>query len=240
MVDLRLLMGRLFRSTNCITFLSSAAFLGMLFLVPLYFQDARGLSALQSGLSTLPEALGVMAGAQISSRILYPLLGPRRQITGGLMGLSVCLLLFTQISLTTNLWTIRVLMLGVGLTMAQVMVPNQAAAFAIITPLSMGRATTFFSTMRQVGSAVGVAILSTVLVAATSTHGGDSSAQPDIHAYHFAFFTAAVFAMVAIGFSLSIHDVDAAETVVRRGRLVGKSKRRSLPEANNAAVRQSA
>jgi hypothetical protein len=39
----------------------------------------------------------------------------------------------------------------------------------MITPLSTGRATTFFSTMCQVGSAVGVAILSTVLVAATST-----------------------------------------------------------------------
>jgi EmrB/QacA subfamily drug resistance transporter len=228
MVDLRLLTGRLFRSANCITFLSSAAFLGMLFLVPLYFQDARGLSALQSGLSTLPEALGVMAGAQISSRILYPLLGPRRHITAGLVGLSVCLLIFTQISVTTNLWPIRVLMFGVGLTMAQVMVPNQAAAFAMITPSSMGRATTFFSTMRQVGSAVGVAILSSVLVAATSTHGGDSSAQPDIHAYHFAFFTAAVFAMAAIGFSLSIHDVDAAETIVRRGRLFGTSQHRSL------------
>jgi EmrB/QacA subfamily drug resistance transporter len=228
MVDLRLLMDRLFRSTNCITFLSSAAFLGMLFLVPLYFQDARGLSALQSGLSTLPEALGVMAGAQISSRILYPLLGPRRHISIGLMGLTVCLLIFTQISVTTNLWTIRLLMFGVGLTMAQVMVPNQAAAFAMITPLSMGRATTFFSTMRQVGSAVGVAILATVLVAATSNHGGDSSAQPDIHAYHFAFFTAAVFAIMAVGFSLSIHDVDAAETIVRRGRWVGKRQHRSL------------
>ena len=84
MVDLRLLSGRLFRSTNCVMFLAAAAFLGMLYLIPLYFQDARGLSALQSGLSTFPEAFGVMIGAQFASRLIYPRIGPRRHITGGL------------------------------------------------------------------------------------------------------------------------------------------------------------
>ena len=82
MVDLHLLSGRLFRSTNCVMFLAAAAFLGLLYLIPLYFQDARGLSALQSGLSTFPEAFGVMIGAQFASRFIYPRIGPRRHITG--------------------------------------------------------------------------------------------------------------------------------------------------------------
>ena len=43
MVDLHLLRERLFRSTNCVMFLAAAAFLGLLYLIPLYFQDARGL-----------------------------------------------------------------------------------------------------------------------------------------------------------------------------------------------------
>ena len=88
MVDLHLLRERLFRSTNCVMFLAAAAFLGMLYLIPLYFQDARGLSALQSGLSTFPEAIGVMIGAQFASRLIYPRIGPRRHITGGLLGLA--------------------------------------------------------------------------------------------------------------------------------------------------------
>ncbi len=71
-----------------IMFLAAAAFLGMLYLIPLYFQDARGLSALQSGLSTFPEAFGVMIGAQFASRLIYPRIGPRRHITGGLLGLA--------------------------------------------------------------------------------------------------------------------------------------------------------
>jgi len=216
MVDLRLLSGRLFRSTNVVMFLAAAAFLGMLYLIPLYFQDARGLSALQSGLSTFPEAFGVMIGAQFASRLIYPRIGPRRHITGGLLGLVVCLLALTQITVTTNLWFIRALMFLLGWMMAQVMVPNQAASFAMITPESMGRASTFFNTMRQVGSATGVAVLSTVLIGVGSTQASGGSTAPDMTAYHLAFFTAALFALVAAGFSLTIHDSDAAETIVRR------------------------
>ena len=107
MVDLHLLKERLFRSTNVVMFLAAAAFLGTLYLIPLYFQDARGLTALQSGLSTFPEAFGVMIGAQFASRLIYPRIGPRRHVTGGLVGLVLCLLILTQITVSTNLWLIR-------------------------------------------------------------------------------------------------------------------------------------
>ena len=216
MVDLHLLRERLFRSTNAVMFLAAAAFLGTLYLIPLYFQDARGLTALQSGLSTFPEAFGVMIGAQFASRLIYPRIGPRRHVTGGLVGLVLCLLILTQITVSTNLWLIRALMFALGFMMAQIMVPNQAASFARITPESMGRASTFFNTMRQVGSATGVAILSTVLIGVGSTQASGGSSSPDMTAYHLAFFTAALFALVAAGFSLTIHDGDAAETIVRR------------------------
>ena len=217
MVDLHLLRERLFRATNCVMFLAAAAFLGLLYLIPLYFQDARGLSALQSGLSTFPEAFGVMIGAQFASRFIYPRIGPRRHITGGLLGLALCMLVLTQITVTTNLWFIRGLMFVLGWMMAQVMVPNQAAAFAMITPDSMGRASTFFNTMRQVGSATGVAVLSTVLISVGATHGNPNT-SPDITGYRFAFLAAAIFALAAAAFSFTIHDSDAAATIVRRVR----------------------
>jgi Major Facilitator Superfamily len=229
MVDLHLLRERLFRSTNCVMFLAAAAFLGMLYLIPLYFQDARGLSALQSGLSTFPEAIGVMIGAQFASRIIYPRVGPRRHITAGLLGLAACMLVLTQITVTTNLWFIRGLMFVVGWMMAQVMVPNQAAAFAMITPESMGRASTFFNTMRQVGSATGVAVLSTVLIGAGAAHGAGGTSSPDISGYRFAFLTAAIFALAAAAFSLTIHDSDAAETIVRRVRRPAPVPRAEIP-----------
>jgi predicted MFS family arabinose efflux permease len=234
MVDLRLLNGRLFRSTNGVMFLASAAFLGTLYLIPLYFQDARGLSALQSGLSTFPEAFGVMAGAQLASRLIYPRLGPRRHVTLGLIGLTCTMLLLTQISLTTNLWLIRGIMFTLGLMMGQVFVPTQAASFAKISPANTGRASTFFNTMRQVGSAVGVAILSTVLISVGSTHAAGGGTHPNMRAYHLAFATAAIFALGAVGFSLSIHDSDAAETMVRR-RPKAERRTRSLPVRESLA-----
>jgi hypothetical protein len=109
-------------------------------------------------------------------------------------------------------------MFVLGWMMAQVMVPNQAASFAMIPSESMGRASTFFNTMRQVGSATGVAVLSTVLIGAGSSQATGSGAAPDIGAYHLAFFTAALFALAGAAFSLTIHDNDAAETIVRRTR----------------------
>jgi EmrB/QacA subfamily drug resistance transporter len=233
LVDLHLLKGRLFRSTNVVMFLAAAAFLGTLYLVPLYFQDARGLSALQSGLSTFPEAFGVMIGAQFASRLIYPRIGPRRHITGGLVGLALCMVLLTQVTVTTNLWYVRGVMFLLGWMMAQVMVPNQAASFAMISGESMGRASTFFNTMRQVGSATGVAILSTVLIGVGAAQAGGRTASPDIAAYHWAFLTAACFALAAVVFSLSIHDSDAAETIVPRPR---RRRRTQLQRAERGAT----
>ena len=231
MVDLHLLRERLFRSTNMVLFLSMAAFLGMLYLIPLYYQDARGMSALQSGLSTFPEAFGVMLGAQFASRLIYPSVGPRRHITAGLIGVALCLLVLSQVTLTTSLWLLRGLMFLVGLMMAQVIVPTQAAAFARITPASMGRASTFFNTMRQVGSATGVAILSTVLVGVASAQAGGNAAHsvPHIGSFHLAFLVAAFFALAAVAFSLTIHDADAAATIVPRVRASRRATRAQVP-----------
>jgi EmrB/QacA subfamily drug resistance transporter len=230
MVDLRLLAARLFRSASGVIFFAIGGFLGTLYLIPLYFQDARGLSALQSGLSTFPEAFGVMIGAQFASRLIYPRLGPRRHITIGLLGLAATTLLLTQLGLTTNLWLIRGIMFLLGLMIAQIMVPTQAASFAQISPAATGRASTLFNTGRQVGSAVGVAIISTVLIGVGSTQSTGGISHPDLRAYHLAFAAAAALIVVAAGFSLTIHDSDAAETMVRRGRSAkGRSPEAQVP-----------
>src|SRR5215469_10329155 len=85
MIDLRLLRDRLFRSTNLVSFFAYAGFLGTLFVAPLYLQEARGVSALVSGLTTFPEAIGVVLSTQMVAR-LYPRIGPRRLMAGGLTG----------------------------------------------------------------------------------------------------------------------------------------------------------
>jgi EmrB/QacA subfamily drug resistance transporter len=216
LIDLRLLGDRLFRSCNGVMLLSAASFIGTLYVVSLYFQDGRGLSALASGLSTFPEALGVMGGAQLASRWLYPGLGPRRNIALGLVGVTVSIGLMSLIGAQTSLWWMRLLMFTLGVGMAQVFVPAQAAAFATISPEATGRASTMFNVGRQLGSAAGVAVLTTAVVAVGAARTVAGRVTPDLAAYHVAFLVAAGVAALAVAVALTIHDADAASTIIRR------------------------
>jgi EmrB/QacA subfamily drug resistance transporter len=218
LLDLRLFGNRLFRSTTAVLFVSTAAFLGLLYTIALFFQDGLGLSALNSGLSTFPEAFGVMVGAQVVSRVLYQPVGPRRIMVGGLLALGVTMLLMTTISSRDELWQMRALMFVLGYCMAHVMVPSQAASMAQINRASTGRASTLFNAVRQLGSATGIAVLSTVLSAVGFTVVAGNAA-PDLTAYHAAFAVAAGFAFVGAVLALTIHDVDAESTrAARRSR----------------------
>jgi EmrB/QacA subfamily drug resistance transporter len=225
MVNLRLLGNRLFRSTSGVMVLGSVAFLGTLYAISLYFQDGRGLSPLGSGLSTFPEAIGVMAGAQFATRWLYPVFGPRRHITGGLIGVAISIGLLGLLGPGTSLWWARLLMFTLGLAMAQVFVPVQAAAFATITPEATGRASTMFNTVRQLGGAIGVAVLTTAIVAVGPVHLVGGHPVANLTAYRVAFLVAAAVALLGTACSLSIRDSDAARTIPeRKSRAAASSK----------------
>jgi MFS family permease len=232
-VDLRLLGNRLFRAGNGVMVPASIAFLGTLYAISLYYQDGRGLSALGSGLSTFPEAFGVMGGAQLASRVLYPRLRPRRHISIGLVGTSASIALLALMGPDTSLWWARLLMFTLGLSMAQVFVPVQAAAFATITPAATGRASTMFNAVRQLGGAVGVAILTTVIVLVGPIHQVAGHPAVNLTAYRAAFLTAAAIALSALTCSLSIRDADAASTLPAR-------RSKSPPAESNPAPRAAA
>ncbi len=215
MIDLRLVGNVLFRTTTLVLFITTAAFLGTLYLAALFFQDGLGLSALNAGLTTFPEALGVMIGAQFATRI-YARLGPRRLIVGGLTSLAVVIMTFTLVGFDTNLWLVRLAMFGLGLAISHVFVPSQAAAFATISQAATGRASTLFNTARQVGGAVGVAVLTTVISAVGVSHHVAGHVRPNLAAFHWAFVVAAAIALSAAWLALQIDDRDAASTMKPR------------------------
>ena len=229
-VALRLFGNRLFRSANGVMILGSMAFLGTLYAIALYYQDGRGLSPLQSGLNTFPEAVGVMLGAQLASRVLYPLLGPRRHIALGLVGVAVSIALLAPLSATSSLWFARVLMFTLGFCMAQVFVPSQAVAFATIPPAETGKASTMFNAVRQLGGAVGVAVLTTAVVLAGN--GSASGAVGGVGPYRVAFLVAAALALLAIISALTIDDSAAVETMPQHAR----ARRRFEPSAASEPV----
>jgi EmrB/QacA subfamily drug resistance transporter len=235
-VALRLLGNRLFRSCNGVMILTSVAFLGTLFVISLYYQDGRGLSALQSGLSTFPEAIGVMAGAQLASRVLYPRLGPRRHIAAGLAGIAASIGLMSLLGAQSSLWWARLLMFALGFAMGQVMVPAQAAAFATISPAATGRAAAMFNAVRQLGGAIGVALLTTVIVLAGAVHRVAGHEVANLAAYRVTFLVAAAASLAGVPAALSVRDADAAATIpARRGR-----PRRARAGQEPATVRDAA
>jgi EmrB/QacA subfamily drug resistance transporter len=216
MIDLRLLGDRLFRITNLVSLFGSASFLGLLFVAPLFLQDGRGASALTSGLTTFPEALGVVLSTQIVAR-LYPRVGPRRLMAGGLIGVATIMtLLGLLLGFDTDLWLMRALLFLTGAGMAYLFLPVQAAAFATISSADTGRASALFSAQRQLGAAVGVAVLAAVLSAVGPTHQSATGlVSPNLDAYHAAFLASAVLALVGAGIALAVSDRAAAATMRR-------------------------
>lgn len=117
----------MFRNANLTMFMAYAMLLGVLFLLPLFLQELRGLSAWESGLTTAPQALGLL----IMTR-LYPRLGPRRMLATGLTGVLITSVLFLLVDLDTSLWWIRAIMLLRGISLSFAIVSVQAATFATI------------------------------------------------------------------------------------------------------------
>ncbi len=219
-LDLRLFNNRSFRTCNLVSLFSTAGFLGLLYAAPLFLQQARGVSALTSGLTTFPEAVGVLVSTQIVTRI-YPNVGPRRLIVGGLTGVAVVIALMGLIGQDTSLWLMRALMFLTGAGMAFSFTSVQAASFATISSAQTGQASALFNAQRQSGASLGVALLSSVLSAVGMTQLSTSGAiVPNLTAYHAAFLAAAVLALLAACIGLTVHDSDAAATMRRRARQV--------------------
>ncbi len=215
MIQLRLLHNRLFRSTLTVSFFGSAGFIGVLFLVPLYLQEALGLSPFETGLTTAPEAIGVVTSTQIVARV-YPRIGPRRLMSVGLLGVAASIVLMALTQPETNIWVFRVLMFALGAGMACLFLPNQAASLATISIRDTGRATTLTNVQRQLGSALGVALLSSILgVVGAVVVGPSGIEEPNLTAYRAAFLAAAGLSLIGAIFAQRVPDEEAAETMVR-------------------------
>jgi EmrB/QacA subfamily drug resistance transporter len=219
MLQLRLYRDRLFRVTNIAMFAASGSLIGLLFLLPLFLQELRGLSALQSGLATFPQAVGFMVMARVVGR-LYPKFGPRRLLIFGLASNALVTTGFVFVDLGSSLWWVRALMFGRGMTMTFAFIPLQAASFATIPPSETGRASSLFSTQRQVGAAFGVALLATVLASRTTSLVAGALPSGDlavlnarVTAFHQAMFASALLAAAGILAALFVRDVDAAATM---------------------------
>jgi EmrB/QacA subfamily drug resistance transporter len=205
MLRLRIYANRLFRATNLQLTFAGAGFVGTLFLVPLLLQDGLGFSAVHSGLSTFPEAIGGMIGVQVTTR-LYKRVGPRRLMIAGMCGTAVTIGGMAFAGPGNAAWLIPVLMFFTGGSFGFAMAPSQAAALATVSAAETGHASTLLNTLRQAGGAAGVALLGTVL-------GATGASSADLAGYRLAFLAAAGLMAIGAGFSSLVSDADAAPTM---------------------------
>jgi EmrB/QacA subfamily drug resistance transporter len=216
MIDVRLFRNKLFRASILVQFIGFAGFAGTLFLLPLLLQAEMGLSPLQSGLTTFPQAIGVAMMVQPVGR-LYHRLGPRRMMMIGMAGAAMTTLSFLLVDLETSQWWIRLIMLVRGWFFAFTLVTLPAAAYATITSEETGRATAIFNTGQQVGSSFGVALLATVLsnrlIHYHSALGVPGTQHSALLAFHDAFIAASVLVALAVALALFIDDKEAAGTM---------------------------
>jgi EmrB/QacA subfamily drug resistance transporter len=219
MLDLRLLHNRMFRQCNLVSMFSMGSFIGVTFVMPLYLQLLRGMTPLASGLTTFPQAFGIMISSLIAGRV-YARIGPRRLMSGGFFAAALTIALYTTLGLHTSLWLIRALMFGRGLCMGFAFVPMQAASYATIEPAQNGRASSIFSTQRQVGVSIGVAIMASILAAhmSLSRVPGADEVQRALTGVRLAFGVAVGLAVISAVFAWFIRDEDAAGTMVARQR----------------------
>ena len=203
---LGLVRDRLFRATNMVIGLSTASFLGILYLTPSFLQEARHQSPLSSGLTTFVEAIGVVLATQSVGR-LYPYVGPRRMAGVGLTVLSASILAMTRIGPETSVWVVRALLCTAGAAHSTSFLAMQTAMFTTIAPADSGHAAAIMNAWRQSAFALGVAILSTVV--------SEVRGNPFV-AFHYAYLAAAVMALLAALAALTlVHDVDAGTTMRR-------------------------
>jgi EmrB/QacA subfamily drug resistance transporter len=161
MIELRFFRSASFSGTNLIAFLTFFALLGFTFFNTLYFQEIRGYSAFRAGLLGLPATLAVAGVAPFAGRLAGSR-GAGLPITLGtaMAGGAMLLLLGLQVGTAySSIWWIFALFgAGLGLIIA----PLAAAAVAGMPQTQAGLASAILNTSRQVGGAVGIALLGAV------------------------------------------------------------------------------
>jgi DHA2 family methylenomycin A resistance protein-like MFS transporter len=140
------------------------AFIGGIAYLSAYFQQVQGRSALGAGLAVLPVGLGFFVRAPLSGRLVGRL-GPRFPMVLGLVlcgfGMIGLMRLSPGSSIGAIWWDLAFVGLGGGLSLT----PMTATAMAAVRSERAGMGSAIHNSMRQVGQALGVAVLGSLVYA---------------------------------------------------------------------------
>jgi len=162
MLDLSLFRNRTFAGANMTMLLVALAMFGVFFYVSLFVQGVLRYSPVQAGASFLPMTLCIIFIAPLAGK-LSDRVGARWLMSGGMLLVSVSLVLFSLLNEHSTFWNLFPALLVGGAGMATAMTPTAAAAMSSVPVDKAGVGSGVLNSMRQVGGSLGVAIAGAVL-----------------------------------------------------------------------------
>ncbi|WP_353944450.1 DHA2 family efflux MFS transporter permease subunit [Streptomyces sp. HUAS MG91] len=221
MLDLSLLAHRGFLSNALAATLGMFVLAGVLFLLPQYLQAVLGTDALGTGVRIVP----LMGGMLLAARLAQPLVvrfGARSVVSAALVVLAFAAFLGARTTVDsgygfTALW---LSIAGVGVAFA--MIPAMGGAMAALDKDQAGRGSGLLSTVRQTGSALGVALLGALVAGAytdrLSTAGltgpAAETARDSVTGAHVVAARLGDHALAASANSAYVHGMDLALVVI--------------------------
>ncbi|MFC4335535.1 MFS transporter [Salininema proteolyticum] len=176
-LDPRLFKNKRFAASSGIISLVFFASLGVFFFMTFYVQIVRGYTPLQAGLLFVPFAGMMLIFAPLSNTLVNRF-GPK---TVGLFGLTLVLtsmLIATQLEQETSLGFVIALFAIQGVGMSNLMPPAMNTLMSSVSREHAGVASALANTLRQVGGALGVAVMGTIM--AQNYRAGITDAAPQL------------------------------------------------------------
>jgi EmrB/QacA subfamily drug resistance transporter len=162
LIDVRLFAGRAFSAGVATTFCIGMGLFGVLFLLPLYYQGARGQSPLEAGLLMAPQGLGAALVMPFAGR-LTDRVGPGRVVLAGLSLVVAGTLPFALAGTSTPYPVLTLALVVRGLGLGASTMPAVAGAYASLDEDAAARASTVLNVAKRLGGSVGVALLAVIL-----------------------------------------------------------------------------
>jgi EmrB/QacA subfamily drug resistance transporter len=178
MLPLRFFQNRVFSASSVVVALVGFSMFGIFYFVTLYFQNVLGYSALEAGVRSLPMTMMVMFVAPLAGR-LSGKIGPRYQMTVGMLMMTAGLLVLSRLEVHSSYNMIWPAYIVAGAGIAMTMPAVSAAGMAAVDQAKAGVASGVINSSRQVGGALGVAVLGAVVATRVgSAWTGDAKLVP--------------------------------------------------------------
>jgi EmrB/QacA subfamily drug resistance transporter len=203
-VPLRLFKNRNRAGAYALMLLLPSAMFGLFFYLTQFLQEAKGYSALRTGIAFLPLTLLIFTSSRLAPRIL-PRVGARRMLLFGLGTMSIGMLGLTRLTPQAPYGTHVLLpLLLIGLGIGASFMPITVTILAGVQRQDSGAASSLLQAMQQVGGTLGLATLVTVFGVATHhakvAAGAQHLALPVFaHGVRVDFATSVILAVIGLG-----------------------------------------